>query len=962
MGENEDEKQSQAGQVFENFVQASTCKGTLQAFNILTRHLDLDPLDHRNFYSKLKSKVTTWKAKALWYKLDKRGSHKEYKRGRSCMNTKCLIIGGGPCGLRTAIELAYLGAKVVVVEKRDTFSRNNVLHLWPFTIHDLRGLGAKKFYGKFCAGSIDHISIRQLQLILFKVALMLGVEIHVNVEFVKVLEPPEDQENQKIGWRAEFLPADHCLSDFEFDVIIGADGRRNTLEGFRRKEFRGKLAIAITANFINRNSTAEAKVEEISGVAFIFNQKFFQDLKEETGIDLENIVYYKDCTHYFVMTAKKQSLLDKGVIINDYIDTEMLLCAENVNQDNLLSYAREAADFATNYQLPSLDFALNHYGQPDVAMFDFTSMYASENAALVRERQSHQLLVALVGDSLLEPFWPMGTGCARGFLAAFDTAWMVKSWDQGTPPLELLAERESLYRLLPQTTPENINKNFEQYTLDPGTRYPNLNSSCVRPHQVKHLYITKELHPYPLERLGSVRRSMSLSRRELDIRPSKLLTWCQQQTEGYQHVEVTDLTTSWRSGLALCAIIHRFRPELINFDSLNEDDAVENNQLAFDVAEREFGIPPVTTGKEMASAQEPDKLSMVMYLSKFYELFRATPLRPVDSWGKNYGENADLSLAKSSISHNYLNLTFPRKRTPRVDTQTEDSDMNKRRRKGFNNLDEPSAYPSRGLRSSPEGSSGREVGSQNKVKSMASQLLAKFEENSRNPSLLRQESMRKVFPLNLGGSDTCYFCKKRVYVMERLSAEGHFFHRECFRCSVCASTLRLAAYAFDGDEGKFFCKPHFIHCKTNSQQRKRRAELKQQREEEGPWKEQEAPRRDTPVESSCAAAAIGTPEGSPPGITNSSFRKALSWPLVLPWGLLHVPRSLLNWIWGLLCAAGLHFRDNAYNYCYTYELLSLGLPLLWVFSEVLGSMYGESEESLETIRSWVLRCFPVKLQ
>ncbi|XP_022411361.1 F-actin-monooxygenase MICAL2 isoform X5 [Delphinapterus leucas] len=862
MGENEDEKQAQAGQVFENFVQASTCKGTLQAFNILTRHLDLDPLDHRNFYSKLKSKVTTWKAKALWYKLDKRGSHKEYKRGKSCMNTKCLIIGGGPCGLRTAIELAYLGAKVVVVEKRDTFSRNNVLHLWPFTIHDLRGLGAKKFYGKFCAGSIDHISIRQLQLILFKVALILGVEIHVNVEFVKVLEPPEDQENQKIGWRAEFLPADHSLSEFEFDVIIGADGRRNTLEGFRRKEFRGKLAIAITANFINRNSTAEAKVEEISGVAFIFNQKFFQDLKEETGIDLENIVYYKDCTHYFVMTAKKQSLLDKGVIINDYIDTEMLLCAENVNQDNLLSYAREAADFATNYQLPSLDFAMNHYGQPDVAMFDFTSMYASENAALVRERQSHQLLVALVGDSLLEPFWPMGTGCARGFLAAFDTAWMVKSWDQGTPPLELLAERESLYRLLPQTTPENINKNFEQYTLDPGTRYPNLNSNCVRPHQVKHLHITKELHQCPLERLGSVRRSVGLSRRESDIRPSKLLTWCQQQTKGYQHVNVTDLTTSWRSGLALCAIIHRFRPELINFDSLNEDDTVENNQLAFDVAEREFGIPPVTTGKEMASAPQPDKLSMVMYLSKFYELFRGTPLRPVDAWRKNYGESADLGMAKSSISHNYLNLTFPRKRTPRVDSRTEENDMSKRRRKGFNNLDEPSAFPSQSLGSNQEGC--KEGGNQNKVKSMASQLLAKFEENSRNPSLLRQESIRKAFPLNLGGSDTCYFCKKRVYVMERLSAEGHFFHRECFRCSVCATTLRLAAYAFDSDEGKFFCKPHFIHCKTNSQQRKRRAELKQQREEEGMWKEQEASRRDPPAESSCAAAAIGTPEGSPP--------------------------------------------------------------------------------------------------
>lgn len=84
--------------------------------------------------------------------------------------------------------------------------------------------------------------------------------------------------------------------------------------GFKRKEFRGKLAIAITANFINRNTQAEARVEEISGVAFIFNQKFFTDLKEKTRIDLENIVYYKDDTHYFVMTAKKASLLSKGVL------------------------------------------------------------------------------------------------------------------------------------------------------------------------------------------------------------------------------------------------------------------------------------------------------------------------------------------------------------------------------------------------------------------------------------------------------------------------------------------------------------------------------------------------------------------------------------------------------------------------------------------------------------------------
>lgn len=80
-----------------------------------------------------------------------------------------IIIGGGICGLRVAIETALLGARTVVVEKRDRFSRNNVLHLWPFLITDLKNLGAKKFYGKFCAGAIDHISEYIFQITAIKV-------------------------------------------------------------------------------------------------------------------------------------------------------------------------------------------------------------------------------------------------------------------------------------------------------------------------------------------------------------------------------------------------------------------------------------------------------------------------------------------------------------------------------------------------------------------------------------------------------------------------------------------------------------------------------------------------------------------------------------------------------------------------------------------------------------------------
>lgn len=89
-------------------------------------------------------------------------------------------------------------------------------------------------------------------------------------------------------------------------------------------------------------------------------------------------------------------------LLQDFADTELLLSGDNVDQGALQAYARQAADFSTNQQLPSLDFAINHYGQPDVAMFDFTCIYASEHAAMVRQRSGHQLLVTLVGDSLLE--------------------------------------------------------------------------------------------------------------------------------------------------------------------------------------------------------------------------------------------------------------------------------------------------------------------------------------------------------------------------------------------------------------------------------------------------------------------------------------------------------------------------------------------------------------------------------
>ncbi|KAG7215112.1 hypothetical protein INR49_022760, partial [Caranx melampygus] len=157
----------------------------------------------------------------------------------------------------------------------------------------------------------------------------------------------------------------------------------------------------------------------------------------------------------------------------------------------------------------------------------------------------------------------MGTGVARGFLAALDSAWMIRSWSQGAAPLDVLAERESLYRLLPQTTPENMQKNISLFSVDPATRYVNISPLSLLPAQVRHLVDTGEEEGLNTECDDIIRLpSPRFLREESFSQSNQLLTWCQEQTCGYRGVAVEDLTTSWKSGLALCALIHKHRPDL----------------------------------------------------------------------------------------------------------------------------------------------------------------------------------------------------------------------------------------------------------------------------------------------------------------------------------------------------------------------------------------------------------------
>ncbi|VDN55471.1 unnamed protein product [Dracunculus medinensis] len=602
-----------ANLLFDAFASATTFSRIQQLFGQLCTFLEIDQFDSATVYKNLKNKLTDWRAKELWSVLDRRATQKEYCGQAACKKLNVLVIGAGPCGLRSAIECALLGAHVVLVEQRDCFSRNNVLHIWPFVIQDLKNLGIKIFYPKFCRGSIDHISIRQLQIFLAKVALIVGVQIHDSVTFRNLIFPKSHNSGLKInlltklfywylifsvsGWRAQFQPSNHILSEYIFDALIGADGKRNSLPGFPKQEMRGKLAIGITANFINQRTLEEEKVPEISGVSYIFNQQFFKEMKELTGVDLENIVYYKDETHYFVMCAKKQSLLEKGVIIEDNEDISLLLSPDNVNQEKLCDYAASAADFATEGKLPALQFAINHNEKEDVAMFDFTSFYSAKCSVRLVERHDQRLIMAIVGDSLHEPFWPTGSGIARGFLGVFDTSWMLRSYGLNHEGIMLLlAERESAYRLLAQAKPDNLQKQLEKYTIDPRTRYVSFELS-VQPHEISHLVDTD--NPRHIE-----------TNRPLPLR----------------NFVDSSFIKSWDDGRALAALVSKFRPDILDYISLcSLQDADRMIQTVFTVLQSNCEIePPAYNLCEWKSLPSADRIN---YLSNIIRTFQADSKR-----------------------------------------------------------------------------------------------------------------------------------------------------------------------------------------------------------------------------------------------------------------------------------------------------------------------------------------------
>uniref|UniRef100_A0A7N6BT87 EH domain binding protein 1 n=1 Tax=Anabas testudineus TaxID=64144 RepID=A0A7N6BT87_ANATE len=107
-----------------------------------------------------------------------------------------------------------------------------------------------------------------------------------------------------------------------------------------------------------------------------------------------------------------------------------------------------------------------------------------------------------------------------------------------------------------------------------------------------------------------------------------LLAWCREVTKNYRGVKITNFTTSWRNGLAFCALLHHFRPDIIDYKSLNPQDIKENNKKAYD-GFASLGISRLLEPSDMVLLAIPDKLTVMTYLYQIRAHFSGQELNVV---------------------------------------------------------------------------------------------------------------------------------------------------------------------------------------------------------------------------------------------------------------------------------------------------------------------------------------------
>ncbi|XP_049453117.1 spectrin beta chain, erythrocytic isoform X1 [Epinephelus fuscoguttatus] len=132
-----------------------------------------------------------------------------------------------------------------------------------------------------------------------------------------------------------------------------------------------------------------------------------------------------------------------------------------------------------------------------------------------------------------------------------------------------------------------------------------------------------------------------------------LLLWCQMKTAGYPNVNITNFTTSWKDGMAFNALIHKHRPDLVDYGNLKRSNPTHNLQSAFNVAEQQLGVTKLLDPEDVFT-ENPDEKSIITYVVAFYHYFSKMKQLAVE--GKRVGKVLDHAIETEKMIDKYETL------------------------------------------------------------------------------------------------------------------------------------------------------------------------------------------------------------------------------------------------------------------------------------------------------------------
>jgi len=256
------------------------------------------------------------------------------------------------------------------------------------------------------------------------------------------------------------------------------------------ESLRKESAIGLICNVARTNGKAEADLRSCA-MARQFYTATFKRAAEETGVDLENIVYVKAPTaHYFVMTPTPKSLIATGIVIDEA--RKPMLDRDNINGEKLDALVRRVLSYRFKQGEPTVMEAVCKdlggeegrfpgYADSGPRLFDFSKMRRSSEGVIflppaeAEGGEDSHLLVSLAGDALIEPFWPEGLGIVRGFFSVLDTCYAVQQWSNGATcaaTQEIYQTAFQQLKTLSAATRARVLRDDERkFGLAPNTRY-----------------------------------------------------------------------------------------------------------------------------------------------------------------------------------------------------------------------------------------------------------------------------------------------------------------------------------------------------------------------------------------------------------------------------------------------------------------------------------------------------------